>query len=122
MMNYYTAFSREDPSGQIIVDALKSEISAIPPEMMDMPAYVNGNTERPLTQICSMEEDSTSALYIFNPDYFDPTLPRTHVQLITISIEGHADSEDSGGTNGQRVWEFINGMKGEELRDLLDVK
>lgn len=107
---------------QMTVDALKNEIAAIPPEIMNQPAYINGNTQRPLTQICSMEEDSTTALYKINPNYFDPSLPRTAVQLITVSIEGHADDAEWGGVNAHRVWEFIQGLKGSDLRNLLDIK
>jgi len=121
MMVYYTASFKEGKIPQMGMDALKSEIASIPPEMMNMPAYINGNTERPLTQICSMTEDSTSALYKLNPDYFDPSLPRTHVQLITITIEGHADSQNWGEINSHRVWEFIQGLKGNDLLNFLDL-
>jgi hypothetical protein len=121
MMVYYSASLKEGKIPQMVMDALKSEIASIPPEMMDMPAYINGNTDRPLTQICSMAEDSTLALYKLNPGYFDPSLPRTQVQLITITIQGHADDEDWGETNAHRVWEFIRGLRGRDLLNLLDV-
>lgn len=122
MLSYYNASFKEGITPQMVIDALKSEIAAIPPEMMGLPAYINGNTERPLTQICSLEEDSTAApLYRINPEYFNPSLPRTSVQLITISIEGHADEQGYGGIDAQRVWEFIQGLKGSDLRKLLDV-
>lgn len=121
LMAYDKALAKENEMYQMVVEAVESEIATIPPEWMDLPAYVNGNNERPLTQICTMEEDSTWALYVFNPDYFDPALPRTHVQLITISIEGHADSPDWGELDAHRVWEFIEGLKGEDLLKLLDV-
>jgi len=68
-----------------------------------------------------MDEESAFALYKLNPAYFDPSLPRTSVQLITITIEGHADSPDWGGINAHRVWEFIQGLKGSDLRKLLDI-
>ena len=122
MMVYYNASLKEGLIPQMAMDALKSEIAAIPPEMMMMPAYTNGNTERPLTGICSMQEDSTKALYKINPNYFDPSLPRTSVQLITITMEGHADDPEWGEIGAHRVWEFIQGMKGSDLRKLLDVK
>lgn len=121
MMVYYAASLKEGKIPQMVMDALKSEIASIPPEMMNMPAYINGNTERPLTQICTMAEDSTAALYKLNPNYFDPSLPRTAVQLITISIEGHADDAEWGEVNAHRVWEFIQGLKGSDLRKLLDI-
>jgi hypothetical protein len=122
MMVYYTASLKEGLIPQMVIDALKGEIAAIPPEMMMMPAYINGNTNRPLTGICTMEEDSTKALYKINPNYFDLALPRTSVQLITITIEGHADDPEWGEISAHRVWEFIKGLKGSDLRELLDVK
>ena len=121
MLAYYTATFKEGLISQMVLDALRSEIDAIPPEMMMLPAYINGNPQRPLTGICTMEEDSTTALYAINPDYFDPKLPRTSVQLLTIRIEGHADDPDWGGTDAHRVWEFIQGLKGSDLRKLLDI-
>jgi hypothetical protein len=121
MLLYYTATLKEGLIPQMVLDALKSEIDAIPPEMMMLPAYFNGNPHRPLTGICTMEEDSTTALYAINPDYFDPKLPPTNVQLLTIRIEGHADDKDWGGTDAHRVWEFIRGLKGSDLRKLLDI-
>jgi hypothetical protein len=121
MMVYYNASLKEGLIPQMVIDAIKGEIAAIPPEMMLMPAYVNGNTDRPLTGICTMEEDSTKALYKINPNYFDPALPRTSVQLLTITIEGHADDPEWGEISAHRVWEFIQGMKGSDLRKLLDV-
>jgi hypothetical protein len=69
-----------------------------------------------------MEEDSTTALYTINPDYFDPKLPRTTVQLLTIRMEGHADTPDWSDTNAHKVWKFIAGLKGSDLRNLLDLK
>lgn len=121
MLAYYNALLKEGETQQMAVDALKNEIAAIPAEMMSMPAYINGNNLRPLTGICTMEEDSTSALYKINPDYFDPSLPRTSVQLITITIEGHADDPDFGEVGEHRVWEFIQGLKGSDLKKLLDI-
>ncbi len=121
MMVYYTASFKEGKIPQMVMDALKGEIASIPAEMMNMPAYVNGNAGRPLTGICSMDEVSALALYKVNPAYFDSSLPRTDVQLITITIEGHADSPDWGDIDAHRVWEYLQGLKGSELLNLLDV-
>ena len=122
LMAYMIASYKEaDKFQQEVLDAFKKEIADIPAEWMSQPAYTNGNATRPLTGICSMEEDSTSALYKINPNYFNPSLPRTAVQLITISIEGHADDADWGGVNAHRIWELIQGLKGSDLRKLLDI-
>jgi hypothetical protein len=121
MLTYFNACVKEGAIPQMVIDALKSEIASIPSDLMMKPAYTNGNPQRPLTGICTMEEDSTTALCKINPAYFDPSLPRTSVQLITISIEGHADDREWGNINAHRVWEFIEGLKGSELIRLLDV-
>ena len=124
-MAYMIASTKESNSSdklqQEVLDAFKKEIADIPSELMSQYAYTNGNPIRPLTGICTMEEDSTSAIYKINPDYFDSSLPRTAVQLITISIEGNADNADWGGTDAHRVWEFIQGLKGSDLKKLLDI-
>ena len=121
MLTYFNASVKEGTLPQMVIDALKSEIAGIPADLMAMPAYTNGNPQRPLTGICTMEEDSTSALCKINPAYFDPSLPRTSVQLITILIEGHADDSEWGTINAHRVWEFIEGLKGSDLKKLLDI-
>ena len=125
-MAYLIASTKEsnnsDKLQQEVLDAFKKEIADIPSELMSQYAYTNGNTIRPLTGICTMEEDSTSAIYKINPSYFDPSLPRTAVQLITISIEGHADNADWGEVSAHRIWELIQGLKGSDLRNLLDIK
>ena len=121
MLTYYNASLKEGTIPQMVIDALKSEIAGIPAELMTMPAYTNGNAQRPLTGICTMEEDSTTALYKINPAYFDSSLPRTSVQLITILIEGNADDREWGSINAHRVWEFIEGLKGSDLKKLLDI-
>jgi hypothetical protein len=121
MLIYYTASLKEGKIPQMVMDALKSEIAAIPVEMMNQPAFLSSNAERPLTSICGQDVEAASALCKLNPGYFDASLPRTQVQLITMTIEGHADSPEWGGINAKRVWEFIQGMKGSELRKLLDV-
>jgi hypothetical protein len=121
MVIYYTASLREGKIPQMVMDALKSEIGAIPPELMTQPAFLSSSSGRPLTSICGSDVESASALYKLNPGYFDPSLPRTHVQLITITMEGNADNPEWGGINAKRVWELIQGMKGSDLRKLLDV-
>lgn len=122
LLAYYTASCKENSTPQMALDALKAEINAIPADILDQQAYLNGNPQRPLTQLCTMEEDSTTALCRINPDYFDPTLPRTTVQLITLSIPGHLDDPYWGDYNAHQLWKYISGLKGEELRSLLDSK
>jgi hypothetical protein len=121
MLIYYSASLKEGKIPQMVMDALEREIAAIPPELMSQPAFLSSSSGRPLTSVCGSDVESASALYKLNPGYFDLSLPRTYVQLITITIEGNADNPEWGGINAKRVWEFIQGMKGSDLRNLLDV-
>lgn len=120
MMTYYTASLKEGKITEMVIDALNKEIATVPIEMMNLPAYLNANSERPLTSISKSNDASAIALYKINPEYFDKNLPRTLVQLITITIEGNADSPDWGGYSAHKVWKFISSLKGNELLNLLD--
>jgi hypothetical protein len=106
----------------MVMDMLKAEIASIPAEIMGLPCYVDRNAGLPVTEIVITGEISEFPVYKLNPDYFDKSLPRTAVQLITMTIEGHADFAEYGEINAHRVWEFVSGMKGGELVRLLDVK
>ena len=122
MMVYSAASFKEGKSTQMVMDMLKAEIASIPPEIMGLPCYVDRNAGLLLTEIVITGEISEFPVYKLNPDYFDKTLPRTAVQLITMTIEGHADFAEYGETASHRVWEFISGLKGSDLVKLLDVK
>jgi hypothetical protein len=122
MMVYSAASFKEGKSTQMLMDMLKAEIASIPAEIMGLPCYVDRNAGLLLTEIVITGEISEFPVYKLNPDYFDKTLPRTAVQLITMTIEGHADFAEYGELNAHRVWEFISGLKGGELMQLLDVK
>jgi hypothetical protein len=121
-MVYYKASLKEGKINQMVMDMLRTEIASIPPEIMGLPCYVDRNAGLPLTEIVITGDVSQFPLYKFNPDYFDKSLPRTTVQLITMTIEGHDDFAEYGEINSHRVWEFVSGLKGEELVKLLDVK
>jgi hypothetical protein len=122
MMVYSAASFKEGKSTQMLMDMLKAEIASIPLEIMGLPCYVDRNAGLLLTEIVITGEISEFPVYKLNPDYFDKTLPRTAVQLLTMTIEGHADFAEYGETASHRVWEFISGLKGSDLVKLLDVK
>ena len=121
-MIYYKASLKEGKINQMVMDLLIAEIASIPPEIMGLPCYVDRNAGLTLTEIVTNGQGSEFPVYKLNPDYFDKTLPRTAVQLITMTIEGHADFAEYGGIDAHRAWEFISGLKGSELMQLLDVK
>ncbi len=119
---YYKASLKEGKINQMVMDLLLAEIAGIPPEIMNLPCYVDRNVGLTLTEIVVNGQVSEFPVYKLNPDYFDKTLPRTAVQLITMTIEGHADFAEYGETDAHRVWEFISGLIGSDLVKLLDVK
>ncbi len=121
-MIYYKASLKEGKINQMAMDLLIAEIASIPPEIMSLPCYVDRNAGLTLTEIVVNGQVSEFPVYKLNPDYFDKTLPRTAVQLVTMTIEGHADFAEYGETASHRVWEFISGLKGSDLIQLLDVK
>jgi hypothetical protein len=78
----------------------RDELAALTPEQRRSPAYIDGighlttasyDKSPPLFMFTSRELAALSAeqrratpLFIFNPEYFDPALPRTAIQLVTV--------------------------------------
>jgi hypothetical protein len=60
----------------------------------------------------------------FNPEYFDKSLPREAVQLITLHTLAEAFTGDCQYTNYDYVsfYKFTKAIDGESLKALLDVK
>jgi len=105
---------------QIVLDAIEKEIALVPEWLLDQPVYLSNELDdRPLLGICSKNEPGARAFCKFNPGYFDNTLPKTTVQLITITIPGHNDSKDYGEIDSQNLWKYIEGLKGADLLKLL---
>jgi len=120
---YYTAAVKEGAVDRMALDAVNAEIAATPADLLDKPVYTSGELEdRPLLGICGKDAPGARAMYVFNPDYFDPALPRTAVQLLTIMIPGKLDSEDETGTAERRALQYARALKGGDLLKLLDVK
>lgn len=122
-LNYYNESIKEgNTEQQMVLDALKKEIALVLPGQMNRPVYIsNDMPDRPLLGICDKGEPGAKALCKFNPDYFDNTVAKTNVQLITITIPGHTDHADDPDISSKNVWDFIKGLDGKELLGLLDV-
>lgn len=119
---YHNMNLQNDSHYQMVIDQVKKEIAMVPPVLLNQPVYVSNILEdRKLLGICTQEEDGAHPMYRFNPEYFDPALPRTKVQLITISIPGNLDDKNLETENDRlSVLKYISTLKGSELKELLD--
>lgn len=110
---YLRALVAQAVSGSQPVQELRDELAALSPEQRRSPAYVasgggGGYSDlvaapsyekapplfmfsRDELAALSPEQRRATPLFIFNPDYFDPALPRTAIQLITVRFAGHTN-------------------------------
>ena len=121
---YYQAALKEGAVPQMVLDAVNAELAAVPAALLAQPVYITSElADRPLLGICGKADPGARAMYTVNPDYFDPALPRTAVQLLTVRIPGKLDSlPDETELAGIRVLEYLKALKGADLLKLLDVK
>ncbi len=66
----------------LVLEYVKKDYAAFTQQELDMPAYVGAQTNSSLILVTSHPTDRKWMK--LNPDYFDKTLPRTAVQLMTI--------------------------------------
>jgi hypothetical protein len=81
------------PPGQGVWDALKKEKESLSPEILDMPAYPGAMFPGSISQISNVENHFPYMR--LNPDYFDKTLPKTAIQVITIRTLATAFQDES---------------------------
>jgi hypothetical protein len=98
---YLRALTARYASTPPLAGELRDQLAALSPEQRRSPAYIDGVgqltaapfydkspplfmfTSRELAAL-SPEQRRATPLFIFNPAYFDPALPRTAIQLITV--------------------------------------
>ena len=123
MFEMIIPFWEEDAKKQgntIFIDMVKQEYAAVPKDKLNLPAYMSQN---PFSQVGW--EPSDRPYYRFNPDYFDKTLPRTAIQLITIKVDW--DLYVRGipaelGMDVKRHREWLKQLDLEKLRSFIEVK
>jgi hypothetical protein len=97
---YLRALMARYASTAQLAGEFRDELAALTPEQRRSPAYIDGighlttasyDKSPPLFMFTSRELAALSAeqrratpLFIFNPEYFDPALPRTAIQLVTV--------------------------------------
>lgn len=104
------------------LDYILNDKAGFTPEQLLLPAYTGDNISQIGYAINNMP-------YVkINLDYFDKTLPRTAVQMITLRVDNEALYEkneyrfpNAEAIDGKRFFEFTKALDGEKLRALLDV-
>jgi len=74
---------KEDHPMSIAIKKLEAELNSLSPEQLKAPAYVvSGWDTRLESFVVDKSEPGARAVVMYNPDYFDKSLPKTAVQLI----------------------------------------
>lgn len=126
-LDYYKAYAKKDPVEAKMLGEIFQKEKANFESHLNEPAYTCDGTES-ISAICLKSFPNAIPLMRFNPEYFDKRLPRTSVQLITVSGRNHLNPLDDPatmaglGTGNIRVWELMNSLDGEKLKTLLDLK
>jgi hypothetical protein len=108
-----------DPGAKEIRDMILKEKEQFTPDQLNQPAY---NGYNPISLIGWEKNDRPYMR--FNPEYFDKSLPREAVQLITIHALADAYYGECLYENFDYVsfYKFTKELDGESLRALLDIK
>lgn len=119
ILNYWELKSQNDNDAFVVIDYIKKEKAAYSPDELTLPAYSSNES------ISKITTQKNNGQYMrFNPDYFDQSLPRTYIQLITLNtlIEAYSDNCRFKNVDYLRHYEFVKSLDGEMLKGLLDTK
>jgi len=119
---YWRLMVKRDPYQKVLLDMVEQEYDKLGPGEPDKPAYhaINGAyvssqpNERPVMRL--------------NPAYFDRSLPRTAVRLVTIPVPDDLDVRRDDGFSGQaacgylRLYQTARAHDPAALRSLIDSK
>jgi len=120
-LNYYELDYKlnKDEGNLYVIDAIKKEKAAFSPEELNLPAY------RDNSNISSITADASGNQYMqFNPHYFDKSLPRTNIQILTVHTVTEAFTDNCEYTDLAHIrhFEFVKQFDFNALKSLLDVK
>jgi hypothetical protein len=88
------------------IRALEAELAGLSPGERAAPAYLptGRNSSTRASGLASRPDGSnTQMLIVPNPQFFDQTLPRTAIQVITIDLPGMRDNEPDNAADSLRV-------------------
>lgn len=124
-VRYWTLASKEE-GNTLMLDMILEERKSFSEAQLRMPAYYG---EHPASLITV--QPNTMPYMRLNPAYFDKTIPRTALQLITVKVNkdilvpGFNKESYRQGEHYMdilRYYEFSNAIDGGQLRSLLDVQ
>ena len=124
-LRYYELLMLNDPGNKIVYDIFKKEQDALSEEQLKGPAYRNGDPNI-MSEISQVPNELP--IMKFNPDYFNRKLPRTDVQLITLTNKslpffGKEETDFTAKDMGLlRLYQFMHSVDANQLRSLLDIK
>ena len=70
----------------MLYDAVKKELADLGKEDQAKPAYFNSQFESNLSQLSLLKTENSTAIVRFNPGYFNPSKPRTAIQLLVVKL------------------------------------
>ncbi|HUP88451.1 MAG TPA: hypothetical protein VM100_03840, partial [Longimicrobiales bacterium] len=102
---------------------LRKELAGMSADERASQAYTSRNSQL-TSMLAPADEAGATPMIMFNPDYFDTTLPRTAVQLITVrTVEPGLDTNnpdpETSDTRVDAVWRLRNTIDYAKLRLLL---
>ncbi len=87
LMDHYDKLIKDGHTdNKMLYDAAKKELDDLPQEDRAKAAYFNSQFEDNLSQLSLIKTPGTTAIVRFNPAYFNPSKPRTAVQLLVIKL------------------------------------
>lgn len=88
MIKFYRLKKKQNPddvSNDMMTEYLNEELNKMSPAERKSPGYYFAGGENP-SGLTPKDDTNGSRLMALNPDYFDPNMPRTAVQLIVIRL------------------------------------
>jgi hypothetical protein len=129
MIKGFNAQSAKDPdykpANDMVIKDLNAELAEMSPAERALPAMGGGGMSIP-SNLMPPGQPGGTPLVIFNPNYFDQTLPRTAIQLIVVRT--NEPTLETGPLDPERfdartlaVWALRNTIDYARLRTLMDV-
>ncbi|MCU0607495.1 MAG: hypothetical protein MUF78_08800 [Candidatus Edwardsbacteria bacterium] len=121
-LSYWRLLVKKDKYMKPMLDMIEQEWATVDPGDKGQPAY------HALNAAYVSAQPNNRAVVRFNPDYFDRTLPRTAVQLVTIPVPDDMDVRKDADFLGQgacgylRLYQLARAHDPAALRALIDVK
>ncbi|HTY09320.1 MAG TPA: hypothetical protein VMF29_09170 [Candidatus Edwardsbacteria bacterium] len=112
---------------KMLLDLYRKELDALTTGQRRSQAYIGAGIKP--SGLCEPGDEDASPVVTINPDYFDPTLPRTAVQLITIrwytasnAVDFTAPVRPQDGDNPAevRISELLEALDYRKIAALLD--